>query len=709
MIHSRKHFGALLALVTSFIFTAQFASALMIAQPVCPDTSLTIYRGARDVYSGGPVSRLQNFLISEGFLAYGNNTGFFGRGTETAVRRYQQAYGIINYGSAYSTGYGVFGPATRRHVATRCTSGGGGTGPVCPAIQPIMPTCQYGEQAIAQYDSKGCLNAYRCPSWNTQNRAPSVTSFTGPTRLRIGETGTWSVVASDPESSTLSYSIQWGDSQNVLSAPQSSYAQQTTFTKSYNSYGTYTVRITVTDPQGMSAVATATVVVDQGGSTSGSIQIIQPNSGTFYSGNLMNISWTDYANLSGVQPSYNITLVNSEYTGCTIYSCSNPSYSYPVITGAYGNSYSWTVPSSVYAGAYRLQVCRVGNTDCDTSDSYVYINQNGVNPTGFTVNPVSGGAPHTVTATAYITIPSGTITACGTLTYGMIEWGDGTSDTMTYLGCSSATQTMTRTHTYNSVGTFTARLITGSGSVEGTQTVTVTTGSSSISALTVSPGTVNRGEILTTSWTFPSSWSDARIRLELREANGNAVGESGIISGLAAQSGTYNWTIPPSNEPCIADAGRVCGANIVHGRSYIVRAIVYTPANACFGYCAPGYQPTIVATRDSNAFTVNGSSTPIGSAYLSVVNDGTPGGPYMITATTQTLTSGTSCTATDMVLDYGNGQTQVVPVSSSGSSSCGTRTSTYTYYYSAPGTYTIYLRSAVYPYTTSATQTITVN
>ncbi len=708
MTYSLKRFGAIFALFTSFILSAQFASALMIAQPVCPDTSLTIYRGARDVYSGGPVSRLQNYLISEGFLAYGNNTGFFGRGTELALRRYQQAYGIINYGSAYSTGYGVFGPATRRHVASRCNGGGGG-GAICPAIQPIVPTCQFGEQAIAQYDSKGCLSSYRCPSWNTQNRAPIVTSFTGPTRLRSGETGTWSVVASDPESSSLSYSIQWGDAQNVLAAPQSQVYQQTTFTHAYYTYGTYTVRITVTDPQGMSATATATVVVDQGTTTGGSVQIIQPNSGTYYSGNLMNISWTDYGAVSGVQPTYNISLVNSGYTGCTIYSCSNPSYSYPIITGAYGTSYTWTVPSGVYAGAYRLQVCRVGSAECDLSDATLSVNQSGVSPTGFTINPVSGSAPHTVTASAYITIPSGTITACGTLTYGTIEWGDGTTDTMTYLGCSSATQLMSRSHTYNSVGTYTVRLVTSTGSVEGTQTVTVTTGNSSFTTLTISPSTVNRGETLTTNWTFPSTWSDARIRLELREANGNAVGESGIVSGLAAQSGSYNWVIPPANEPCVADAGRVCGANIVHGRSYIVRAIVYTPANACFGYCAPGYQPNILATRDSAAFTINGSSTPTGSTYLSVVNDGVPGGPYMVTATVQTLTAGTSCVANDMVLDYGNGQTQVIPVSNSGMVSCGTRTATYTYYYSAPGTYTIYLRSAAYPYTTSATQVITVN
>jgi PKD repeat protein len=340
----------------------------------------------------------------------------------------------------------------------------------------------------------------------------------------------------------------------------------------------------------------------------------------------------------------------------------------------------------------------------------VFVNQTGtVNPVNFTVTPTTGGVPLTVTASASMTIPSGTITACGTLTYGTIDWGDGTTDVMTYLGCNSNTQIMTKTHTYGSIGTYTARLIANSGSVEGTKIITVG-GNVNFTSLWVVPTVANRGEELIINWAFPTAYTDSRVRLEIREANGAAVGESGIASQLLINSGTYAWRVPSATEPCLADAGRVCGSQIINGRQYIVRALVYSPVNACFGYCVGGTGPTIIATRDSNVFTVNGTGTGgTGNTALTVVNDGIAGAPYMITATTQTLTAGSSCVASDVVLDYGNGQTQIIPVTNSGSSSCGVRSTTYTHYYSAPGTYTLYLRSAAFPYTVQGQQTITVN
>ncbi|USN87528.1 MAG: right-handed parallel beta-helix repeat-containing protein [Candidatus Nomurabacteria bacterium] len=45
--------------------------------------------------------------------APGLETTFFGKGTEAAVKRFQEKYNIINYGTPETTGYGAFGPATR--------------------------------------------------------------------------------------------------------------------------------------------------------------------------------------------------------------------------------------------------------------------------------------------------------------------------------------------------------------------------------------------------------------------------------------------------------------------------------------------------------------------------------------------------------------------------------------------------------------------
>ncbi|MEM2138023.1 MAG: hypothetical protein QW568_02955, partial [Candidatus Anstonellaceae archaeon] len=43
------------------------------------------------------------------------------------------------------------------------------------------------------------------------NRAPAISSFSPPSSLKVGETGTWKITASDPEGGSLSYSILWGD------------------------------------------------------------------------------------------------------------------------------------------------------------------------------------------------------------------------------------------------------------------------------------------------------------------------------------------------------------------------------------------------------------------------------------------------------------------------------------------------------------------
>ena len=73
--------------------------------------------------------------------------------------------------------------------------------------------------------------------------------------------------ASDPEHGQLTYSAQWGDEWYVRSAPADFYypgapiTQSTTFTHSYESAGTYTVRMLVRDSVGKEAKTTTTVQV----------------------------------------------------------------------------------------------------------------------------------------------------------------------------------------------------------------------------------------------------------------------------------------------------------------------------------------------------------------------------------------------------------------------------------------------------------------
>jgi len=60
---------------------------------------------------GAEVTRLQNLLIKEGYLADGLDTGYFGSKTQSALIRFQTEKGIIQ--NATSAGAGLVGPKTR--------------------------------------------------------------------------------------------------------------------------------------------------------------------------------------------------------------------------------------------------------------------------------------------------------------------------------------------------------------------------------------------------------------------------------------------------------------------------------------------------------------------------------------------------------------------------------------------------------------------
>lgn len=103
----------------------------------------------------------------------------------------------------------------------------------------------------------------------TGNKAPSISSFSGPTTLNIQTPGTWKIEASDPEDGTLTYNITWGDELlsrtevDMLAAPSASEEQTTTFTHEYAEAGTYTITIRVRDAEGKEARSTTTVRVAQ--------------------------------------------------------------------------------------------------------------------------------------------------------------------------------------------------------------------------------------------------------------------------------------------------------------------------------------------------------------------------------------------------------------------------------------------------------------
>ena len=89
----------------------------------CPSFYRNLSRGMR----GSDVATLQKYLKNLGYYTYPSITGYYGSATESAVQKFQAKYGVVSSGSPASTGYGVFGPATRRKVASLCAFSGVGS------------------------------------------------------------------------------------------------------------------------------------------------------------------------------------------------------------------------------------------------------------------------------------------------------------------------------------------------------------------------------------------------------------------------------------------------------------------------------------------------------------------------------------------------------------------------------------------------------
>jgi len=95
---------------------------------------------------------------------------------------------------------------------------------------------------------------------------PIINSISGPTNLSVNQTGTWSIMASDPDNGALTYSINWGDQTSFASSqgslsPNYTTSQQATFTHVYSNAGTYTVQVTVTNALGNMTNASISVAV----------------------------------------------------------------------------------------------------------------------------------------------------------------------------------------------------------------------------------------------------------------------------------------------------------------------------------------------------------------------------------------------------------------------------------------------------------------
>lgn len=266
---------------------------------LCDGLTRTLTQGAQ----GDDVTDIQEFLTEEGFFNT-SPTGYFGPKTAEAIMRFQERYGL--------PGVGVFGPQTRKFFLGRWCGGSlppvvgtstASTSPVvcaqiyqpvcgrpagcsnpCPPGAMCLMACRlYDERTYANrctLDAAGATFVSEGPckpksDTTATSTTPVINSFSGPTTLSVGQTGTWSINATDPSGGTLTYVIDWGDTnmynkllQDMAGEDSEVGTQTTTFEHSYSRIGFYTIRIKVKSSNGKSVTTTASVVVTNG-STAG--------------------------------------------------------------------------------------------------------------------------------------------------------------------------------------------------------------------------------------------------------------------------------------------------------------------------------------------------------------------------------------------------------------------------------------------------------
>lgn len=207
----------------------------------CPVITRNLTIGSK----GPDVTALQQYLIEEGLLDQDGPSGYFGNLTKAAVQAWQKANNVL-------PNNGFFGPASRAILDELCGS------------IPPLPCVGEGQSlgAVVPGNNHVCcagLVAQPAPNGIVGSRGTCVrpgssvviNSVSGPTSLNVSQTGTWSVRATGPVNTNLTYSVEWGDNQSKCgdkggcTSAVSAVTQTSTFNHSYSQAGTYTVRFWV--------------------------------------------------------------------------------------------------------------------------------------------------------------------------------------------------------------------------------------------------------------------------------------------------------------------------------------------------------------------------------------------------------------------------------------------------------------------------------
>lgn len=137
-------------------------------------------------------------------------------------------------------------------------------GMACPMYARLITA---GTYPLYVQNANGTSNTVTLTISSGTTGAPlAISGIDAPNSLPIGTTGTWTIHAIAGTSSTLHYSVSWGDqaeplTSNIMIPASASTQSSTTFTHSYAIAGTYTPTFTVSDDFGHSVSTSSTIVV----------------------------------------------------------------------------------------------------------------------------------------------------------------------------------------------------------------------------------------------------------------------------------------------------------------------------------------------------------------------------------------------------------------------------------------------------------------
>lgn len=295
----------------------------------------------------------------------------------------------------------------------------------------------------------------------TSATAPRISGITAPTVLKVNETGTWAIKASDPQNESLSYSVDWGDTASVSPTARMApaFVQTSTFTHAYTNPGEYRITFTVSNSLGEKSTSSTTVHIV---GTSVSTPVISNVIAQSRSPQHANITWTTdrkstsnvwYSTTSPVVTTGNANVSRNGKTKNHKIAINNlqPNTTYYVVVGS-ENSAGKTMSSEI---SFKTKA------QIDTSTPVI------TSVTGS--QQVTAGDTATVTVNAYD--PNN-----GTLSYSA-DWGDTTPSMLSRMFSFAPVfvQSSTFTHVYTAPGEYTATFTAeNSAGLKSTSSLTIT-------------------------------------------------------------------------------------------------------------------------------------------------------------------------------------------------------------------------------------------